>query len=276
MPFCNWCQLESESADSCDWCKRPIVRNVAVYSAYGDSVALLREDTGDSADRATVIVGALVAAGFFALVVYAAVSFGGAKPQRSSDPLNSIAQAERTWTGTRPSPPVSAPSVTRSVAAPPTPVSSPTQRISNPRSSPTAQAAPSAGQAGPAKSVSIAATPAGFSARDGEVAPNGVFIESAKLTSTRQQNGDYTIEGTIMVGNVSGHRAFDIEFFLVVGERRVRLKCSSADLGHGISVGFHVKAIDVPTDLAQAADAFVHIYANTDAGKVADSLSLGG
>lgn len=274
MPFCNWCQLESDSPDSCDWCKRPIVRNVATYSSYGDGVALLREDASDSTDRATVIVGGVVAAAFLVLVVYAAMTFGGARPHRTTDPLNTVAESERTWTGSRPSPPVSAPIA--SAAAPAAPTRSAEAPV---RTSPTSVRSPDNAPVkatGAARTASISATPAGFAARDGEVAPNGVYIESVRLSTTRQDDGDYTVQGTVVVGNVSGHRAFDIEFFLVVGERRVRMKSTATDLGHGISGAFSVKAIGVPPEIAQASDAFIHIFANTDSGKVADSLPLGG
>lgn len=276
MPFCNWCQLESESPDTCDWCKRPIARNVAVYSSYGDGVALLREDAADTTDRAAVVVGGIVAIAFFCLVVYAAVNFSGSKPKKSSDPLNSIAQTERTWTGTKPTPPVTAPPQAAAPAAPPTPVASAPARQPNPnRSGGSATGSPAASATAP-RGSSVTATPAGFSARDGEVAPNGVYIESAKLGTIRQKDGDYTIEGVIMVGNISGHRAYEIEFFLVVGERKVRLRSNNTDLGHGITGGFSVRAVSVAEDIAKAENASIQIFANTDAGKVADSLALGG
>jgi len=44
MPFCNWCQLDSDGGSSCVWCKRPFDDKPSVFNKRSDYQRLATED----------------------------------------------------------------------------------------------------------------------------------------------------------------------------------------------------------------------------------------
>jgi len=271
MAYCNWCHLDSESDDVCVWCKRPFQRNVA-YSGYTDTVGLLREETSDPSDRATAIVGAIVGAAFLAVVIYAAVNFGGSKGKGSTDPLSRVAETERTWSADRPST-----MVMPATSAGPAPVMPPSPPRPLPSEAPRSrQAAPSSAAGSNTQRFTFPSVGAAQSARiDDETTTTGVYLERVKIGSTKQDDGTYSVSGMITLGNVSGMRAYDLQFWLVVGEKKVRLSGGGGDIGSGMHRDFHVHAVDVETSMVQADEAQVLVVAKTDAGVATDSLTIG-
>lgn len=271
MAYCNWCHLDSETDDVCVWCKRPFQRNVA-YSGYTDTVGLLREETSDPADRATAIIGAIVGVGFLAVVIFAAVNFGGSKGRASIDSLSRVAETERTWSADRPST-----MVMPATSAGPAPVMPPSPPRPLPSETPRPKPAPPSSTAGSnAQRYTFPSVGAAQSARiDGETTTTGVYLERVKIGSTKQEDGTYTVSGTITLGNVSGMRAYDLQFWLVFGEKRIRLSGGGGDLGSGMHRDFHVHVEDVEATLVQVEEAQVMVVAKTDAGIATDSLTLG-
>jgi len=66
MPFCDWCQIESETPEVCAWCKRPL----RARSIYGSFDYVREVDATSPAERAMplfagiVLIGFMVALGF--------------------------------------------------------------------------------------------------------------------------------------------------------------------------------------------------------------------
>jgi hypothetical protein len=66
MPFCDWCQLESDTPEFCAWCKRPL----RAKSVYGSFDYVREVDASSPAERAMplfagiVLIGFMVALGF--------------------------------------------------------------------------------------------------------------------------------------------------------------------------------------------------------------------
>ncbi len=264
MAYCNWCRLDSDSDDECVWCKRPLAQNYTVYSGR-DAVSLLREDEGFSTDRAVGVIGACVGIVFFAVVVYALLTYKGGRTAKT-DPLNKVAATEMTWSGARSAPPTPVP--TAPYLAPP----------AVPRAAPAAPARSAATNTG-SKPAAYTSLPSVAALRDGdfgESSEGGVYIDSAKLSSVRQSNGLFTVEGSVTVTNGGGASAQKLAFFLAVNELRVPLECSSNELGSGQTKKFSVKALDVESSVAKSPEARIQVSAHISGGRVSDGLRLGG
>lgn len=277
MAYCDWCRLDSDSEDYCVWCRRPIRRNVAAYaSSYAGGVALLREEGGDVSDRATAIVGGVVTVGLLAIVIYSVISYGGQKA--ASDPLSKIAPSEQTWSGQR-----SAPRLAAATPAPrptPAPPPQPTLRPAPQRAAPIFVPNASTNTAGaPKPSIMASSAYADSPPTDLPSTPGslGMYIDRVKLAAAPQRNGNFTIEGSVTVANVSGHRLRDLEFSLVVGSTVVKMKrIADGDLGSGMTLSFAVRATDVEESVAKASGATIRVQAKDGKSQISDSLPLAG
>ena len=79
MPYCQWCQLNSDAPDVCTWCKRPIqVSASPAQRAKADIHYMQVED--DTAEHQFPFFAIIGGVAILALVVYAAVAFQG-KPE---------------------------------------------------------------------------------------------------------------------------------------------------------------------------------------------------
>lgn len=267
MAYCNWCQLESDSEDACVWCKRPLVRSYSIYGGRS-AVSLLREDNDTRGDRIVGIVGLGVALLFISVVVYAAVSYANRQPSASAQIPTVPAGTVSNWSGERAP---AAAETSFSIAPPPqarqVAPSKPASAVQHPTSTqPPAQDSLN----------SFTGVPAATAVRDGEspAKSEGVYIESAKLSSSRQGDGRYSIAGLVYVANVSGNRIDKLTFELIVGDQHIPLKSPPIDLGNGGSAGFEVKAVDVDPRLATSSDARIQVSATTAGGVLTASLAL--
>ena len=89
MPYCNWCQLESDRADVCVWCKRPFNTGPGVYAGQKTSTLqfLRNEDESDIPVPVFAFIGAVV---FVGILVFALVSWkrGAAPAQPTAQNLD--------------------------------------------------------------------------------------------------------------------------------------------------------------------------------------------
>lgn len=71
MPYCNWCQLESDSIGSCVWCKRPFDDKTSVFNKRADYHFLKTEEdvspTPYYAIFGVICIVALATLGYFTL-----------------------------------------------------------------------------------------------------------------------------------------------------------------------------------------------------------------
>lgn len=255
MAFCDWCRLETESEESCEWCRRPIRRNYNIY-AYRDSVSLLREDGEERGDRLTTIFGGLIGVAFVALIGFAVMNArGGAK---GTDQLSQIAASEMTWTAQHTAQPASASAPLPSVPA----ASRPTQ--SAPR--PIARAPQLASSSAPRLSTGIAISSPAMLA-DGDfsgVAPSsGLILEQAELSVVRTKDGHLAVTGQVRITNVTGGRLSDISIKLVAGAHDVLLDLGGqdTDLGSGSARTFSVRAVGVPEGVQTDANPHLEVEA---------------
>lgn len=271
MAFCDWCRLDSQNEDACDWCKRPIRRN---YNIYGNAVALLREDDEVPGDRMALASGAVIGLALLGLIGYAVINFRGGDTGKT-DPLSQIAETEKTWTAER-----SAPAPVAAVTPQPS-VPAAASRAPAPRPAPRGIASTA-----PARTPRSSTATSGYAVassawlRDGDVATSstatGFYLEKANLKVGKQTNGDYAISGDIRIANTSGGRISDIEVKLVAGNREVPLDLGGqdTDLGNGAARSFRVSANDLPADLVNARDAFIKVSGVGADGPYHDRISL--
>ncbi len=271
MAYCNWCSLETESDETCEWCKRPIRRNLGVYSSFGSSVSMLREDDDLPADRVTAIFGVAIGLAFVGLLLFAGMSYrDGNKP---SDPLSQIAESEKTWTGERAAPAPTAPSAP---APRPTVVSG-----AAPRSSPTVTprppttTRPSSGGVGFAVSTSTVQLDEGFegASRGGST---GFHLETAKLTVTREPGGTYAVRGAVKLNNSSGGRVSEIKLSIVSASGTVALELGDQDtaIGSGSSRTFQVVARGISAEIVNDPAAYVEVEGVSAEGPYKDRIAL--
>ncbi|MEQ1821414.1 MAG: hypothetical protein ABL949_02790 [Fimbriimonadaceae bacterium] len=83
MAFCNWCQLESQGDDVCEWCKRPVAR--FKYSGFD----FIRE-VEPSGDKVIPIVASVVLICFLALIGYAALSKPAPAATAKLEPIGTL------------------------------------------------------------------------------------------------------------------------------------------------------------------------------------------
>lgn len=265
MGFCTWCQLETESEDTCEWCKRPVRRNPGLYD-YG-AVALLREDHGDSADRVTTIFGGLIGVAFVALIAFVVMNGRNAGP--TTDPLSQIAESEKVWTAERLAPastPAPRPSVPVASATP-SAMPRPTARV------PQTAAAPSASLAGSARSTPALLIDGEFA---GSSPSTGLILEEANVAVVRTKGGQLAVKGEVRITNVTGGRLSDISMKLVTGKDEVPLDLGNqdTDLGSGSGRTFIVVALDLPERVANAADAHVLVRGTGPGGDYQGRMNL--
>lgn len=268
MGFCTWCQLETESSDSCEWCKRPIRRNAGLYD-YG-AVALLREDHGDSADRATTLFGALFGLAFIALIGF--IVMAGRNSVDSVDPLSQIAESEKTWTAERAASPAP---VAANVPKPP--VAATATLPTAPRSAsrgPIAAKSPTPSLAGSARSTAAVLVDGQFG---GSVPTTGLVCEQADVSVVRTKDGRLAIKGQVRVTNVTGARLSDITIRLVSGSQEVLLDLGDqdTDLGNGSARTFTVRALEVPEGIQSGVDPHLVVEATGPDGPYQARIALG-
>lgn len=272
MAYCNWCSLETESDETCEWCKRPIRRNLGVYG-YGNSVAMLREEDDLPADRVTAIFGVLIGAAFVALLLFVGLSYRG--DPKASDPLSQIAESEKTWTAERsgspsfsatpPTPPVTP------TTAPRSPVAAATSKGTNSRPSPVAS--------GGASVSAVSTTTAlldGVSDLESGSRATGFRLETAQLSASREPGGTYALRGEVKLRNSSGGRVSEIKLKVVCELGTVALNTGEQDdgLGNGSSRTFRVWATGVSRDIVNATDAFVEVEGVSESGPFRDRIPL--
>lgn len=269
MAFCNWCSLETESDETCEWCRRPIRRNLGVYSSFGSSVAILREDDDVPADRVTAIFGVLIGVALVGLLLFAGMNYRGTK---SSDPLSQVAESEKTWTAERTAPPVaSAPSVPApaELTTPRVPASASNSRPVAPRT------ISSANQGGNAVSTSAiqmdGALDLGSMARS-----TGFHLENAKLSVSRESGGTFAVHGEIKLSNTSGGRVSEIKLQIVSTAGTIPLDLGEQDtmIGSGASRTFRVSAKGVPADIVNDPAAYVEVEGVSAEGPYKDRIAL--
>lgn len=196
MAYCRWCQLESASADVCDWCKRPLQGNLAPAQRAKADIHYMKvdDDASDSQFPFYAIVGVAV---FLAVVVYAAVAF---RPQAAAPAATTL-----NWSlqNQNPGPAQAAP-------PPPTPTSNP-QLLS--LTSPVQGAAlPVAFPPGSNRIAPLPSNPPvgnstkyaqSDSGRVGSVfaRPNSVYFESVKFMFLPDKSGKEHLVGDIYVAN---------------------------------------------------------------------------
>lgn len=257
MPFCNWCQLESDADDFCVWCKRPITRS---HSFYGN-VALLREEPEPSADRWTGIVGSFVVALFLGVVIYASVNYG--KDQTK------IQQAERTdhapLQGTRGTP-SAAPALTVAAVAPPPVSTSREVSATSPREPSTPSAPPEGATAMFPANVSLTT--------DGGIVVNPLYFETATLDPRPGKDGSLILEGEAYLVNVSGYRATDLQFWVTAGAERLVLEPSSNQIAHGDGLRIVLKGTGLKASAHGLAEARLYVSGNVNGQRVSDSLAV--
>lgn len=257
MPFCNWCQLESDSDDTCAWCKRPITRS---YSLYGN-VALLREEPEPSADRWTGIVGSFVVALFLGIVIYASVNYGKdqTKIEQAASTDHAPLQGARETAS-------AAPSLTfAGVAPPPVPTSS---RVSaSPAREPSTPSAPPEG--------ATAMFPANVSlTTDGGMTVNPLYFETASLDPRSGKDGALILEGEAYLVNVSGYRATDLQFWVTAGAERLVLEPSATQIAHGDGLRVLLKGAGLKASAHGLAEARLYVSGKVNGQMVSDSLAV--
>lgn len=272
MATCNWCQLESQNEDTCDWCKRPIRRN---FSIYGD-VAMLRDDDEAPGDRVSMMFGAIIGVALVGLIGYALINFRGGS-SGSSDPLSRIADNEKTWTAERSAPPPAP------AAAAPAPATKPNVPVAAgntaPRSIGKTTPPPTTRNTAPAPTSGYALASSAI-LRDGEVhassSTTGFYLEKANLKVGKDDEGTYAISGDVRIGNTSGSRISEISFKLVANKREFALELGEqdSDLGNGASRTFRVWASHIPAEMIQASDATIVVSGVGADGPYQDRISL--
>ncbi|MEQ1933547.1 MAG: hypothetical protein ABL962_06675, partial [Fimbriimonadaceae bacterium] len=86
MPFCSWCQIESETEDICAWCKRPLAR--FKYSGFD----FIRE-VEPAGDRVVPIVASVVLIAFLGLLGFAAFASRPNAGQTKLQPIGEMSSA---------------------------------------------------------------------------------------------------------------------------------------------------------------------------------------
>lgn len=74
MPFCQWCQLESETDDKCVWCKRAFGPRISSSGSGRNDLYYLQERDAE-VDR-TPLIGGIMGALFIGVLIYAFVAYG--------------------------------------------------------------------------------------------------------------------------------------------------------------------------------------------------------
>jgi hypothetical protein len=271
MATCNWCQLESQNEDTCDWCKRPIRRN---FSIYGD-VAMLREDDEAPGDRVTMMFGAVIGVALMGLIVFALINYRGGS-SGTSDPMSRIADTEKTWTAER-----SAPAPAPATPAPPTKPNVPVAAASTaPRSIGKQAPTPPPNRTASTSPTSGYALASSAILRDGEIhassSTTGFYLEKASLKVGKDDEGTYAISGDVRIGNTSGGRISEITFKLVANKRDFALEMGDQDpdLGNGASRTYRLWAKGIPAEMIQASDATIVVSGSGVDGPYQDRISL--
>lgn len=271
MAFCNWCSLETESDETCEWCRRPIRRNLGVYSSFGSSVAMLREDDDLPADRVTAVFGVAIGLAFVGLLLFAGMSYRGGN--KLSDPLSQIAESEKTWTAERTAPALSPPSVPV-VAASATPPPAPHSAARSPR--PTSPAASgSSGRVGHAVSTSAMQLDGAFEVASSS-GSTGFHVEAAKLSVSREPGGTFAVRGEVKLSNLSGGRVSEIKLQIVSAAGTVPLDIGDQDrvIGSGASRTFRVAASGVSSEIVNDPAAYVEVEGVSAEGPYKDRIAL--
>lgn len=174
MPFCNWCQLESQGEDVCEWCKRPVAR--FKYSGFD----FIRE-IEPAGDRVVPIVASFVLICFLALLGYAAFANKPPATQTKLQPIGEMSGSSNPAGASGPS----APAVAALKSAPPAPTAAVERLVYRPAAQPL-----------PAKANPAQAAPAeGWDNTD--VVP--LILEKVKLSISKDASGAIVCHGTLTI-----------------------------------------------------------------------------